>query len=99
MGELYRNGRVKAGGKAMKWTLLVAFVLCGIAGPMSVANAKESTISEDFSARQRIRPIATRLEVYPSSRQVRRCIDWYAIERRPSGEVLTPHMRCWWTKR
>jgi hypothetical protein len=56
-------------------------------------------ITDEFSSQRRIRPIATRLEVYPSSRQVRRCIDWYAIERRPSGEVLTPHMRCWWARR
>jgi hypothetical protein len=28
----------------------------------------------------------------------RRCTDWYALEHRPSGTVLTPHMRCWWTR-
>lgn len=28
----------------------------------------------------------------------RQCTDWYALEHRPSGTVLTPHMRCWWTR-
>ena len=28
----------------------------------------------------------------------RRCVDWYAIEHRPSGTVLTPQMRCRWTR-
>ena len=54
---------------------------------------------DEFNAQRRYRTISTRLEVYPSSRQVRRCVDWYQIERRPSGTVLTPQMRCWWARR
>jgi hypothetical protein len=86
----------------MKSTVLVAFVFCGIAMPAVAETsmpAGDRAIVGEFSSQHRIRPIATRLEVYPSSRQVRRCVDWYAIERRPSGEVLTPHMRCWWARR
>ena len=83
----------------MKSTVVLAFILCSLAAPVSAAPATEQATADEFSARQRIRPISTRLEVYPSSRQVRRCVDWYAIERRPSGEVLTPHMRCWWARR
>jgi hypothetical protein len=87
----------------MKSTGVVALLLCGIAAQAAVAetaiSAVERTIADEFSAQRRIRPIATRLEVFPSSRQIRRCVDWYAIEHRPSGEVLTPHMRCWWARR
>jgi len=65
---------------------------------MTQVQSTENTRIEDFSAQRRVRPVSTRIEVYPSSRQVRRCVDWYAIERRPSGDVLTPHMRCWWAR-
>lgn len=83
----------------MKWVYLCAFVACGLMAQLSGANATETTMTDEFSAQRRIRPISTRIEIYPSSRQIRRCVDWYAIERRPSGEVVTPHMRCWWARR
>ncbi|MGZ3410781.1 MAG: hypothetical protein ACXWJW_14890 [Xanthobacteraceae bacterium] len=78
----------------MKW-----LYLCAFAAQLSAAQATENPATDEFSAQRRIRPIATRIEIYPSSRQIRRCVDWYAIERRPSGEVITPHMRCWWATR
>lgn len=83
----------------MKWACLVACVAGFLAFGLTAVNATERTVLDEFSAQRRIRPIATRIEIYPSSRQVRRCIDWYAVERRPSGEVVTPHMRCWWARR
>jgi hypothetical protein len=46
----------------------------------------------------RWRPL-TRAERYASSRVVRQCVDGYAIERRPSGTVITPQMRCRWVVR
>jgi hypothetical protein len=33
---------------------------------------------------------------WPGPNAVRRCVDWYAIENRLSGTVITPQMRCWW---
>jgi hypothetical protein len=86
----------------MKRVALLALILCWCAAPAAAtpqAQPAGHVTSEDFSAQRRMRPIATRLEVFPSSRQVRRCVDWYAIEYRPSGKVLTPQMRCWWAKR
>lgn len=45
----------------------------------------------------------TRIRVYdagaPGPNAVRRCVDWYAEERRPSGTVVVPHMRCRWARR
>jgi hypothetical protein len=33
---------------------------------------------------------------YPGPNAVRQCVDWYATERRASGTVIVPRMRCWW---
>ena len=33
---------------------------------------------------------------YRRPRSYRQCVDWYAVEHRPSGTVITPQMRCWW---
>jgi hypothetical protein len=45
----------------------------------------------------------TRISVYSVGsvrpNAVRRCVDWYAEERRPSGTVVVPHMRCQWVRR
>jgi hypothetical protein len=35
---------------------------------------------------------------YPGPNGVRKCVDWYVTEYRPSGTVLTPRMRCWWVQ-
>ncbi len=67
--------------------------------PPVKARATAISTVDDFTAQRRYRTIATRLEVFPSSRRVRRCVDWYQIERRRSGTVLTPQMRCWWARR
>jgi hypothetical protein len=91
------------GGRLMKSSVLIVLALLGMASPAvaapNTAHLAEAATTDDFTAQRRYRTIATRLEVYPSSRQVRRCVDWYQIERRPSGTVLTPQMRCWWARR
>jgi hypothetical protein len=74
----------------------------GVASSFIAPPAIEAALADlpaEFSAQSRTRRLATRIEVYPNIKRVRRCIDWYAIERRPSGEVITPHMRCWWAAR
>lgn len=43
--------------------------------------------------------VPTAAEQRAFSRYTRRCSDWYALERRPSGTVLTPQMRCAWVRR
>jgi hypothetical protein len=87
----------------MKWSVLVVLALLGAFSPAFAAPgtkpASEAIATDDFTAQRRYRTVATRLEVFPSSRQVRRCVDWYQIEHRPSGTVLTPQMRCWWARR
>jgi len=41
----------------------------------------------------------TPAEARALSRYTRSCTDWYALEHRPSGTVLTPQMRCRWVRR
>jgi hypothetical protein len=87
----------------MKRVALLALFLCWGIAPVGAAQTGQpgvhQAVTDEFSAQRRLRPIATRLEIFPSSRQVRRCVDWYQIEYRPSGKVLTPQMRCWWARR
>ena len=39
-----------------------------------------------------------RIDIYPAPLLHRRCVDWYALQYRPSGTVLYPQMRCWWVR-
>jgi hypothetical protein len=36
---------------------------------------------------------------YPGPGGVRQCVNRYVTERRPSGNVVVPHMRCTWVVR
>jgi len=40
-----------------------------------------------------------RIEVTPSGRLYRQCVDWHVIERRASGDTVVPRTRCWWALR
>ena len=67
------------------------------AAPKSAATIA-GTAATDMSAQRRARR-PTRIVVTPPWRLYRQCVDWYALERRPSGPVITPHMRCQWALR
>lgn len=41
----------------------------------------------------------TRIQVTPNRQLYRECVDWLAVEHRPSGDVITPQMRCRWAYR
>ena len=68
--------------------------------PAASAPAKSATAmrSTDLSAQQRRRP-PTRITVVPLNRYYRQCDSWLAVEHRPSGDVITPQMRCRWALR
>jgi hypothetical protein len=53
----------------------------------------------EVSAQARKPRARTQIRVYPNRNAVRQCVDWYAEERRPSGTVIVPHMRCRWVVR
>lgn len=67
----------------------------------SVPQGQVSAAQTEYSAqaRPRLRRAQTRIVVTPYSRLYRECVDWYALEYRPSGTVLTPQMRCRWAVR
>ena len=74
--------------------ITAAALLCAAFAPSLPAHA---------ATKVRVTRAATRIDVYPANPSLlawhRRCTDWYVLEHRPSGSVLTPHMRCWWTRR
>jgi hypothetical protein len=90
--------------------LLGAAVFDGRATPAATGERAQAAEASDLSAQtRRVRP---RVRIYrqpsawpyprpgyyswPGPNAVRRCVDWYAMEYRPSGTVITPQMRCWW---
>ena len=78
----------------------LAGLLCAIA----VGCALGAGLGE-ASAQSRFQEYATpprapaRIIVTPTRRLVRECVDWYALEHRLAGTVLTPQMRCRWAYR
>jgi hypothetical protein len=44
------------------------------------------------------RQVRHRITINPAPLLYRRCVDWYELQRRPSGTVLFPEMRCWWVR-
>ena len=51
-----------------------------------------------FRRHHAVYPLAYDVE-YPGPNGVRHCVNRYVTERRPSGSVLVPHMRCTWVVR
>jgi hypothetical protein len=66
-------------------------------GAMPAASAAEVTPATRAYAQQR--PL--RLRVTPRRKlgpnAVRQCVAWLAPQYRPSGTVIVPMTRCWWT--
>jgi len=69
------------------------------APPLHDTRTHVGTAAMTSEASVQRRPRRPRIEVYPSRRLYRHCIDWYAVERRPSGAVIVPYQRCWWALR
>jgi hypothetical protein len=83
---------------AVGWLAFGAVPEGAVAAPAQrAANAAVAQLEASSQARK---PRArTQIRVYPSRNAVRQCVDWYAEERRPSGTVIVPHMRCRWVVR
>ena len=93
----------------MRWMLAIA-ATAGLWGtvltsePVQAASdtaAQQARTGTAWSSQQRrrVRRAPTRITVYPNTRYYRACVDWYALERRPSGTVIVPHMACRWAVR
>jgi hypothetical protein len=77
--------------------LLIASPPTGSAAPAGAA--VEARVSATDLSAQRRRRAPTRIVIVPLSRYYRQCVDWYLLEHRPSGDVVTPQMRCRWVAR
>ena len=90
--------------------LLAAALADGSVSAAEAGERAQTAEASDLSAQtRRVRP---RVRIYrqpaawpyprpgyyswPGPNAVRQCVDWYALENRPSGPVITPQMRCWW---
>lgn len=71
----------------------------------TVSSAGTKLTAQEFSAQSRkVLRRARRVPVYggstsrtPGPNSVRVCTDWYEQEYRPSGTVIVPRMRCYWS--
>ena len=72
-----------------------ALVIAGVSvSPPSFA-ATDAT--KEISAQRRARVVITPARSgYPGPSSKRECESWLQVENRPSGQVLTPQMRCFW---
>jgi hypothetical protein len=71
---------------------VVAFSMASADAAPRRAGTYEWSTQHDYRGRPRIR-------VTPDPRSFKRdCVAWYEQEWRPSGTVVVPRMRCWWTR-
>lgn len=82
---------------ALAAALVGAAALIGPAEPAFAQGMTASTMAAETP--QRARPVRarTRIDVTPSRPLYRQCVDWLAVEHRPSGDTIVPQTRCWWT--
>jgi hypothetical protein len=95
----------------MSFATVVAIAAVGIAAfvtnPAAAAGRSKPVIEPtatpptDLSAqyRPRYRRARTRILIYPARPLYRQCVDWYAVERRATGDTVVPHMQCHWVYR
>ncbi|WP_424628930.1 hypothetical protein [Bradyrhizobium sp. SYSU BS000235] len=71
----------------------------GVSGTVTKLTAEEfSAQSRKVLRRTRRVPIyGGSSSRYPGPNSVRICNDWYEQEYRPSGTVIVPRMRCYWS--
>jgi hypothetical protein len=74
--------------------IALAIGIAGMPGVGTDPATAQSRVDEYGSVRPPRAP--ARIVVTPTRRLVRECVDWYAIEHRLAGTVVTPQMRCRW---
>ena len=71
--------------------------LIAILGLAAMATPGGLAVAQDQTAQPRRH--VPRITVVPLSRYHRECDFWLAVERRPSGDVITPQQHCVWALR
>jgi hypothetical protein len=87
--------RLETGDQAMRTSItglaVLALAVVGVAGPAP---------AQDDPARPRIvRRAPLRIEVEPTRRLVRECVDRFVIEQRYAGPTIVPRTQCRWALR
>jgi hypothetical protein len=88
-------------GKTVLWAAGLGIAVIAqpaVSAPARSAAATAAMPSTELSAQQR-RRVRPRITIVPLSRYYRQCDSWLAVEHRPSGDVITPQMRCVWALR
>jgi hypothetical protein len=73
-----------------------ALVAAGVSA--STPSLAVTDTTKEISAQRRARVVVTPAQRsgYPGPYAKRECESWLQVENRPSGQVLTPQMRCFW---
>ena len=81
----------------MRAGLIIAAVLVVAGASASAPSFAATDTTKEISAQRRARVVITPARSgYPGPSAKRECESWLQVENRPSGQVLTPQMRCFW---
>jgi hypothetical protein len=81
----------------MRAGLIVGATLLVAGASMSAPSFAATDATKEISAQRRARVVITPARSgYPGPSAKRECESWLQVENRPSGQVLTPQMRCFW---
>ena len=82
----------------LKRLIVIALAALPLLGPAPRAVAQTGPFAQPAGTSLPPRYVRRRIEIHPRPLLYRRCIDWYELQNRPSGQVLYPQMRCWWVR-
>jgi hypothetical protein len=81
----------------MRAGLIIGAALIVAAVSDSPPSFAATDATKEISAQRRARIVITpERSGYPGRYAKRECESWLQVENRPSGQVLTPQMRCFW---
>jgi hypothetical protein len=81
----------------MRTGLIIGAVLIAAGVSTSAPSFAATDATKEVSAQRRARVVITPARSgYPGRYAKRQCESWLQVENRPSGQVLTPQMRCFW---
>jgi hypothetical protein len=82
----------------MRAGVIIGAALIVLGASASTPSFAVSDATKEISAQRRARVVITPepRSGYPGRYAKRECESWLQVENRPSGQVLTPQMRCFW---
>jgi hypothetical protein len=82
----------------MRAKLVIGAVLVAAGASVVTPSFAATDATKEVSAQRRARVVVTPepRSGYPGPSAKRECESWLQVENRPSGQVLTPQMRCFW---